>query len=154
MLAVMEIKLLGLDHQSARAPGLLDFHFHVAGAIATHATGLAQCLQSADPAFIARTTGLDACANPDLFLGQLLVEFGVLPSLGIQGRLFPIQVRRVVARAACEPAAVEFQNSSRYFTEQGPIVRNEQQRAAITEQSVLQPADRVDIQVVGRLVQQ
>ena len=65
-----------------------------------------------------------------------------------------LQVRRVVARPACEPAAVEFQDAGRHFAEQGPIVRDEQQRAAIAQQEILQPADGVDVEVVGRLVQQ
>ena len=118
------------------------------------AADFAQGLQGADPAFVARAPGLDARADPDLFLGQLLVELGVLPGLGLQGRLLAIQVRRVVARPAREPAAVEFQDAGRHFAEQGPIVRDEQQRAAVAQQEILQPADGVDVEVVGRLVQQ
>ena len=134
--------------------GLLDLHFHVAGALAALAADFAEGLQGADPAFVAGPPGLDARADPDLFLGQLLVELGVLPGLGFQGRLFAIQVRRVVARPAREPAAVEFQDAGRHFAEQGPIVRDEQQRAAIAQQKILQPADGVDVEVVGRLVQE
>ena len=153
-LAVAEMELLGLDHQPARALGLLDLHFHVAGPLAAVAADFAQGLQGADPAFVARAAGLDAGADPDLFLGQLLVELGVLPGLGLQGRLLAIQVGRVVARPTREPAAVEFQDAGRHFAEQGPIVRHEQQRAAVAQQEILQPADGVDVEVVGRLVQE
>ena len=40
------------------------------------------------------------------------------------------------------------------FAEQGAIVRDEQQRAAVAQQEIFQPADGVDVEVVGRLVQQ
>ncbi len=111
MAAVTEVEFLGLDHQPAGALGLLDLHLHVARAIAARAADLPQGLQGADPAFVAGAPGLDSGANPDLFLGQLLVELGVLPRFGLQDRLFALQVGRVVARPACEPAAVEFQNA-------------------------------------------
>ena len=97
---------------------------------------------------------MDARAYPNFFLGQLLVELGVLSGFGFQSRLLAIQVRRVVARPTREPAAIEFQDAGRHLAEQGSIVRNEEQRAAVAEQKILQPADGVDVQVVGRLVQQ
>ena len=127
--AVGESDVLRLDHQPAGPLGLLDLHAHLARLVAAGAADFAQLLQRPHAAFVPRAPGLDSRANPDLFLGQLLVELGPLPGLGLQGRLFALQIRLVVARPTREPAAVEFDDARGQPAQERPIVRDEQDRA-------------------------
>ena len=145
---------LGLDHQRARALGLLDLHPRRALPLAALRAGLAHRLQRPDPALVARPAGLDALADPDLLLGQLLVEEGVLALLGREELLLAFEEGRVVAGPVVEPAPVELDDAGRQPPQEHPVVSDEHQRAAGAEQELFEPADRVDVEVVGRLVEQ
>ena len=68
--------------------------------------------------------------------------------------LAPLQERRVVAGPVVEPAAVELDDPGGQPLEEDPVVGDEDERAAVAEQEVLEPADRLDVEVVGRLVEQ
>ncbi len=153
-LAVAEADALGLDDQAARAVGLLDLHPGGALAFAALAAGLAHGLERPDAALVAGAAGLDSLANPDLFLRQLLVEEGRLPLLGGEELLLALEERRVVAGPVVEAAAVELGDPGGQPAEERAVVGDEDQRAAVAEQEVLEPADRLDVQVVGRLVEQ
>ena len=91
----------------ARALGLLDLHPGRALPLATLLAGLAHRLEGPDPPLVAGPAGLDPLADPDLLLGQLLVEEGVLPLLGREQLLLALEEGRVVAGPVVEPAAVE-----------------------------------------------
>ena len=91
--AVAEADPLGLDDQGARPLGLLHLHPRRALPLAPLLAGLAHRLQGPDPALVAGPAGLDPLADPDLLLGQLLVEEGVLPRLGRQQLLLALRGR-------------------------------------------------------------
>ena len=79
---------------------------------------VAHLLQGPHPAFVPRPPGLNSGADPDLFLGQLLVELGPLPGLGLQHGLLAAQIGLVVARPARQPAAVEVENARGQLAQQ------------------------------------
>ena len=151
---VGEPGLLGLDHQRARPLGLLGEHPGVAGPLPAFAALLAEGLERPDPPLVAGPSGLDALADPDLLLGQPLVEEGVLTLLGRQRRLLALEEGRVVARPVEEPAAVDLDDPRGQPAQERPVVGHEDERPAEPEQVILEPADRLDVEVVRRLVEQ
>ena len=146
--------VLGLEHQSSAAFGLFQPDAGLARSGAPGATFLAQPFQGADPALVAGATGLDALPDPGLFLGQPAVLAGVLGGLRGQRRLAPLQKAVVVAGPAAQPAAVELDDARGQPAQEGAVVGDEQQRTAELDQKLLQPADGLDVEVVGGLVEQ
>ena len=116
---------------------------------------LARAAPSApDAPFVARPARLDALPQPRFLLRQLLVEPFELARLGLErGRLL-LEVGGVAARPRREAAAIELDDPRGERRQEGAIVRDEEERAWITAQVFLEPADRVDVEMVGRLVEQ
>jgi len=83
-----------------------------------------------------------------------LVEEGGLLLLGEQ-RLLPAgEEGVVVARPVEESAAVDLEDPRGEATEKGPIVGHEDERAGPAPEEALEPLDRLDVEVVGRLVEE
>ncbi len=114
----------------------------------------AQGLQRPHAAFVAGATGLDALANPNFFLGQLLVEQRVGSFLGRHLLLLVHQKAGVVAVPVDQVATVQFQNPCGQVLQECTVVGDEQYGAVEAGQRLLEPGDGADVQVVGRLVQQ
>ena len=91
--------------------------------------------------------------DPHFFLGQPLVKELLLPGLGVQDLIAALEERRIVAGPVVELAAVELDDSRGQLFQKHPVVGDEDQGAAGTRQKSLEPADGVDIEVIGRLVQ-
>ena len=93
-------------------------------------------------------------ANPfELALQRLLpLAFGLF--LAAQTLLFLFQPRRVVAFPRNALAAIELENPAGDVVEKIAIVRDGDDRARITLQVMLEPGDRLGIEMVGRLVEQ
>lgn len=123
------------------------------GLFAALAAQLAQAQKTAHPALVASAARLDAFADPGFFLGQLLIKINRLVLLGHQHALFAPGIGGVIAVPVEQPPAVEFDDARAQFLQEGPVVGDKQQRAIPARQEIFQPADRVDIQVIGRLVQ-
>ena len=85
--------------------------------------------EGADAALVAGAAGLDPLANPDLFLGEPLVEERVLPRLGGEDLLPALEERRVVAGPVVEPAAVELDDPGGQPFEEDAVVGDEDERA-------------------------
>ena len=64
-------------------------------------------MQRPDPPLVARAAGLDPLADPDLLLGQLLVEQRLPGDLRGQQLLPPLDEGVVAAGEGVEPAPVE-----------------------------------------------
>ncbi len=62
--------------------------------------------------------------------------------------------RRVVAGVATQPARVDVQDHGRGRVEELAVVRDEDQRPAIGREPALEPDHRVEVEVVGGLVEQ
>ena len=86
---------------------------YLALTLAALATLHAQRLERAHAAFVTGTPGLDALADPHLFLGQALVEQRVGGRLGSQFGLLVHQEAGVVAVPVDQAATVQFQDARR-----------------------------------------
>ena len=112
-----------------------------------------QLLQRPDAPLIAGTAGLDPLPDPDLFLGQLLVEQRLAGDLGLQQRFAPLDELVVAAGKGIDPPPIQFRHPVGQPPGKGAVMGHEQHRPDVFGQKLLQPEDRVDVEVVGRLVQ-
>ena len=69
-------------------------------------------------------------------------------------QLINTPIGRIVSKQVGLPAPVELDDAGGEPPEEHPVVRDEDERAAVAEQELLEPADRLDVEVVGRLVEQ
>ena len=132
----------------------MDLDLHVADSFFALPAFFAHLVQFADAGFAASAASFDSGAHPDFFLSQPLVEQCLMLSFNFERRFFPQEERRVIARPIEQPATIDFDDSRREFSQEDSVVRDENQRPAVTHQELFQPRDRFDVQVVGRLVQQ
>ncbi len=113
-----------------------------------------QCKQRLHAPLVARAARLDALPQPDFFLRQFLVEALEVARLVLQRRRFLLEIRRIAAGPRRERATIEFDDPGGEVREEGAIVGDEEQRSRKRREVLFQPADRVDVQMVGRLVEQ
>ena len=114
---------------------------------------LAHRLERADASFVAGAAGLNALANPRFLLSQLLVEELPLAGCGRQQLLPPFEEGGIVARPVPEAAAIELDDPGRQPFQEDPVVGDENDGAPVPQEERLQPANRLDVEVVGGLVQ-
>ena len=143
-----------LGHHLAALLALVHGELHVAEPVATGRTLAPQGLQSPHAAFVAGAAGFDTLAYPDLLLREHLVEArgGLLLGLEFLG-LAPL----IVAEApwvAAEAAAIELDDAGRDMVQEHPVMGDHDHGAAKVADQALEPQDAVDVQVIGRLVQQ
>ena len=128
---------------------------HAAGALASRAALDAQRLERAHASFVPRAARLDPRADPHLLLRQLLVELRPLARLGGERGLLPLEV-------ACRSRAPQSTRRPRSSSTMRVATRRRNARSCVTNSSVvprsieelLHPLDRVDVEMVGRLVEQ
>src|SRR6185437_13603513 len=113
----------------------------------------AQPLQPAHATFIPGAAGLDPFADPDFLLGPELVEAAARNLLGGELLLPCGLVRREIAGVGAKHAAVELHDASRDAIEEGAIVSDHDHRG-YPQQQLLEPLDRADVEVIGRLIEQ
>ena len=107
-----------------------------------------------DAAFVARAARLDALADPDLLLRQQLVDLGVDHRF-LRELLFLLrQVLLEVARVGAQLAAVELDDAGGDAIEEAAVVGDDDDAALEVDQQLLEPLDGVEVEVVGRLVEQ
>ena len=152
--SVAEADILGLDDLLSGGRPLLEFDLCRAGALATFAPLGAQGLEGADAALVPGAPCLHSLTQPGFLLGELLVECSPLLLLRLQRGTLPFEVGVVIAGPACEVPPVEFDDACGEFPQEGAVVRDEEEGRLDLEQEVLEPEDRFEIEVVGRLVQQ
>ena len=139
--------------EAARALAFGELEADLADAVATCRALQAQSLQAAHPAFVSRTARLDALADPDFLLREDLVELALMHGLGFETFRLLLLIGAVVARIRAQVSAVELDDPQRDRIEKAPVVRDEQYAAGKGKQRLLQPFDRGEIQMVGRLIQ-
>ena len=112
-----------------------------------------QRFQTAHAAHVARAPRLDALADPRLFLLPERVELPVGDAFG--GELVGLArlVRGEVAGIGAQQTAVEFDDPRGHAIEERAVVRDHDRRRLLAHQ-VLEQRDAVDIEVIGRLVEQ
>src|ERR1700694_971739 len=86
------------EHQLAGRRRILSPDFHLPDALTPFAALYAQLFERTYPALVARAPCLHALANPNLFLGQLLVEQGGMLALDFERRTLLHDVVVIVAR--------------------------------------------------------
>ena len=143
-----------LGDQSARSLGDLYFHLRRAAALAPLAALHAERLEIPHPTFVARTTCLDAGADPHFLFRQLSVKLGELALLDRERSLFADQIRVVVGAPVHEPTTVELHNSGGDIAKKGPVVGHKDDRHPAVHEELFHPLHRFDVQVVGGLVEQ
>jgi hypothetical protein len=123
-------------------------------AFAALAALLTHRLQLAYPTFVTRTSRLDATPYPHLFLCELLVEVRI-------GLRFDLQLQRllddevvVVAWPGTELPTIEFDDPGGEPVDEGAIVTDKKQRTAELQHHLFEPFDGLDVEMIGRLVEQ
>src|SRR5690606_11419702 len=135
--------ILQLCYQLAGALAFGNGEFDVARALASLGTVTAQLFQAPYTAFVARATRLYAFAYPDFFLGQKLVELGVLLLFRFQEFRFAFLPLTEVAGETEELAAVQLDNAGGDHIQESTVVGNDDGTAAKIQQQLFQPENAV-----------
>src|SRR6185437_16100501 len=142
-----------LRHELTRPRTRIEAHLHRTEPLAPCSPLLAQPLKPVHPPLVAGAPGLDPLADPDLLLCPEPVE----PAVGdILGGEFLLACRLVcgeVSGIGAKHPTVQLHDACRDTIEKGPIVRNDDGSRSL-EQQFLEPLDRTDVQMIGRLVEQ
>ncbi len=144
---------LEFRHQPAGALAGVEHQVHVAGPLAASGALAPEFLETPHPALVARAARLHALADPGLLLRPVPVELAPCRRLGRQLLALADLVGGEVARIRRKQAAVEFHDARCHAVEERAIVRDDDRRRPLQEQ-LLQQHDAVDVEVVGRLVEQ
>src|SRR5208337_1962726 len=142
------------EYQFAGGPRFLYPYIDLPDALTPLAALYAQLFQCAHAALVARTARLNTLADPHFFLGQFLVEQGGVLRLDFQRGALLLQVIIVVAGPCAELSAVQFHDARRQAAHEGTIMTDEQQGTVVVDHHVLEPGDGLDVQMIGRLVEQ
>ena len=143
-----------LDHQRAGLRRRAGGDGGVAGARPVGAALFPQRLQLADPAHVALAPRGDAVAQPMLFGDDLAVELVLVAFLFRQHRVAPFLEMGEAAFQAARLAAIEPDRDARERRQETPVVADDHQRGAPRSEIALQPFDRGQVEMVGRLVEQ
>ena len=112
----MLVKGLGnpfyFQYQLARRFSLLQGKAGIALHFPALTSLFAQFFQITHPAFVTGAPGLDALANPRLFLGQFFIEQGVLLRFYLKGVGFAFQVGVVIAVPTGQLTTIQLNNAS------------------------------------------
>ena len=143
-----------LRDQLAALVAAVDVHVHAAHHVAAGLAGRAQLLQPVDAGGGAGAAGFYALADPHLFLRQQLVSLGVDHCLLSQLLFLLREEGGKVARVAHEVAAVQLDDPGCHVVQKRAVVGDGDEAALKLHQQAFKPFNRVQVQVVGGLVQQ
>src|SRR5205823_14242345 len=105
-----------------------------------------------DAPFVARAPRLDAAAQPRFLDLHALVELLPRERFVREPLLLLPKERRVVAGPRRQLSAIDLDDARRDALQKRPIVRDEDDGAGIFRQKRFDPGDRVELEVIGRLV--
>src|SRR5581483_3728062 len=152
--AVTEAHMAQIDHElpgdGARVDGetRCTLRFEALRALAAHGFELAHA------PFVAGAPRLDTPAYPRFVLGELLVELSRGTRLDLEHLVLLAQVVVEIAGEGRELPAIQLDDPGREMPQKRAVVGDEDQRAVVAEQELLEPRDRRDIEMVGRLIEQ
>jgi hypothetical protein len=146
--------VFGLEDQPSRRVTRIDRHPHRALVGAICGPLLTQLHEVADATLVARASCFHTLTQPRFLLHQFLVQTRELQCLGIQCFGLLLEIRRVASRPGGQTSTIEFDNPCGERRQERTVVRHEEQRACVILKVILEPADRIDIEVIGRLVEQ
>jgi hypothetical protein len=115
---------------------------------------LDELLVAREARLAARAAGLGRLADPLELARDHLLALLVLPALRLELVLLLLQVFAVVALVRPAAAALDLEHPADDVVEEVPVVRDQDHGALVLLQMVLEPLDRVGVEVVRRLVEQ
>ena len=151
---VGEAEIHGFHDQLARFFCFLGLHVHAADALSPLGALLTHGNEIAHASHVPGAAGLDALADPDFLLGQLLVEGCVFLFLVLKAQIAAGQIVVKAAVVAVKMAAVYFHDARGQIAGEGAVMADEDQRACALDEKVLKPGDGFDIEVVGGFVEE
>ena len=146
--------MLQLGDQAAGAIARGQGEIHPADAFTTRRALLAQRLKAAHASRVARAPRFHAAANPGFLLREELVELALAHRVVRERFGLALLVFAEVARIGRETPAVELEDSVRDTVEEAPVVRHEDHASGERGERLFQPLDRIDVEMIGRLVEQ
>ena len=144
----------GLEHQTPRRFARFERHADGARLGAICGAFRTKRHERSHATFVPRAPRLDALPEPRLFLRQLLVEPLQFARFRLERCGLPLDICCVAAGPRRHAAAIQLDDTRGESVEKRTIVRHEQQRAAEVLEESFQPLDRLDIEMVRRLVEQ
>ena len=107
-----------------------------------------------DARFLLRRARLCAAAQPLELVPEEILPLRLACLLALDARRFLLEERGVISRVRVGTALVEFENARRRVIEEIAVVRDHEQRALARGEILLEPGDRLAVEVVCRLVEQ
>ena len=143
---------LDLKHLVAQTGTVGDNDLGTSQAFALRAVG--HFVIRLDPRFGFRLTGLGPLTHPFQFARQCLLLGLVLAGFLFKPFGFLVDPAGIVPLVGDAIAAVELEDPAGDVIQEVPVVGDDQDRALIVDQVLLQPSDGFRVQVVGRFVKQ
>ena len=141
-------------HQLATLVAAGHVHVDAAHHLAPSLVFGAQLAQAHNARLRPGAPGFHSFANPHLFLCQQLVGAGVDHRFLRQLLFFLQQVGGKVAGVGQQLPPVQLHNAGRHVVQERAVVGDGDDAALEFDQQAFEPFDRIQVQVVGRLVQQ
>ena len=146
--------VLRLEHQLPERLPVVDGEPHVAGLRAYAARSARSAISARTRPSLRVRRALTPCRSHASSCASFLSSRSSSRASASSAAVLLLEVARVAARPRREPAAIELDDARGERGEEGAVVGDEQERAGIAAQVLLEPADRVDVEMVGRLVEQ
>ena len=131
-----------------------DIHPHAAQRFTTRFAVLTHVFKARDATLCTRAARFHASANPHFFLSQQLVGLGIHHGFLSELIILLRHIRGEVAGVGAQQATVELDDAGRNAIQEGTIVGNGDETALEINQQIFQPCNGVQIQVIGRLIEQ
>ncbi len=112
----------------------------------------AHLLQGAYATLVARASGLYTLSDPGFLFRQFLIELCAGALLDFHELVFFSEISVEVAGEWRKLAAIELDNARGQAAYERPVVSNEHDRTVVIDQIFFEPRNRVDVEVIGRLV--
>ncbi len=150
----VEPQSFSFKYKLARAARLIELQLGFTLQLATLSTLHAHRLEGAHSPLVTGAARLDPLAYPHLFLSQLAIELGIFQLFDPQPLLFALLVLVIVAGPGGDHAAVQIDDPGRQLVDKLTVVGDKHDGTTEILEELFQPVDSLDIQVVGRFVQQ
>ena len=150
--AFRHVREFGHDLAAFVAAG--NIQVDAAHRVAPGCTVVTQGFQAANAGRAAGAARFHPFTNPDFFLRQQFVRLGEDDGFLCHLVFFLNQVLGKVAGVTAQLAAIQLNNDVRHLIQKSPVMGNGDDAAVEIDQQFFQPGNRVQIQVIGRLVKQ
>jgi len=141
-------------HQLARGLAAHNTKIDLALLVAPRRTFGTQMLEPGNAADTARASCLDPFADPDFLLRQQLVGAGIRQRLLVEHELLALLICGKAAGETDQLAAIELDNARGHAIEENAIMGDHDDGTGIATQQLFEPENAVDIEMVGRFVEQ